>query len=148
MNAEDVRSAPTRYVGFWLRVVATLVDTVALLALRAPIVFAVYGSDGLGQFTANPGVAGFVINYVLPFVAVMVFWRTRGATPGKMVIGAVIVDAGTGGAPATWQLVVRYLGYYLSGLVLGLGFFWVGWDARKQGWHDKLAGTVVVSSRG
>jgi uncharacterized RDD family membrane protein YckC len=39
---------------------------------------------------------------------------------------------------------VRYLGYFVSALPLGLGFFWVAWDKRKQGFHDKLAKTVVI----
>jgi uncharacterized RDD family membrane protein YckC len=61
-----------------------------------------------------------------------------------MAIGARIVDAKTGGKPATSQLVIRYLGYYVSTIPLFLGLIWVGFDPRKQGWHDKLAGTVVV----
>ena len=64
-----------------------------------------------------------------------------------MLIRAKIVDAETGGPITRRQAVVRYLGYYVSLFGLGLGFFWVGWDRRKQGWHDKLAGTVVVRSR-
>jgi uncharacterized RDD family membrane protein YckC len=54
------------------------------------------------------------------------------------------VDAKTGGKPSTGQFIGRYLCYYLSSLLLGLGFIWVAFDSRKQGWHDKLAGTLVV----
>lgn len=43
------------------------------------------------------------------------------------------------------QLIGRYFAYFLSALALCLGFAWIGWNRRKQGWHDKLAGTVVVS---
>jgi uncharacterized RDD family membrane protein YckC len=64
-----------------------------------------------------------------------------------MLIRARIVDADTGAAPSTVQLVIRYLCYYLSILPLGLGLLWVGWDPRKQGWHDKIARTVVVRAR-
>ena len=60
------------------------------------------------------------------------------------MIRASIVDAKTGGKPSLGQLVGRYFSYFLSALPLGLGIFWVGWDAKKQGWHDKLAGTLVV----
>ena len=42
------------------------------------------------------------------------------------------------------QLVIRYLGYFVSTIPLGLGLLWVGFDRRKQGWHDKMANTVVV----
>lgn len=55
-----------------------------------------------------------------------------------------ITDARTGGRPSRRQLVGRYLAYYVSMIPLFLGFFWIGWDKRKQGFHDKLAGTVVV----
>jgi uncharacterized RDD family membrane protein YckC len=47
--------------------------------------------------------------------------------------------------PLSWgQCIGRYFAYFLSFLGLCLGFMWVGWDERKQGWHDKLAGTLVV----
>jgi uncharacterized RDD family membrane protein YckC len=32
-------------------------------------------------------------------------------------------------------------------LPLCLGIFWVGWDKRKQGWHDKIAGTLVIKEK-
>ncbi len=60
-------------------------------------------------------------------------------------MAAEIVDAATGGKPSSRQLVLRYVGYYVSTVPLFLGLIWVGLDSRKQGWHDKLAGTVVVS---
>lgn len=72
------------------------------------------------------------------------FWLYKLATPGKMAIGATIVDARTGRRPSAGQLVIRYFGYIVSTLPLGLGLIWVAFDSRKQGWHDKLAGTVVV----
>jgi uncharacterized RDD family membrane protein YckC len=77
----------------------------------------------------------------------VLFWIYRQATPGKMAISARIVDAKTGQAPSTRQLVIRYLGYFVSTIPFGLGLMWVGFDPRKQGWHDKLAGTVVVRPR-
>ncbi len=51
--------------------------------------------------------------------------------------------------PAFWvaMLMLRYLGYYISMLPLFLGIFWVGWDKRKQGWHDKIAGTLVIKEK-
>ena len=64
-----------------------------------------------------------------------------------MAIGARVVDAATGKAISVRQGIVRYLGYYVSILPLCLGLLWVGFDPRKQGFHDKLAGTVVVRSR-
>jgi uncharacterized RDD family membrane protein YckC len=88
-----------------------------------------------------------VVQWVLPAVAVVAFWLARQATPGKMVIHARIVDADTGGNLSRAQAIKRYLGYYVSLVGLGLGFFSVGWDRRKQGWHDKIARTVVIRPR-
>lgn len=87
-----------------------------------------------------------MVGYVLPAVAILVFWQYRSATPGKMFMSAEIVDAQTGGRPSTRQLVLRYVGYYVATIPLLLGLIWVAFDARKQGWHDKLAGTMVVST--
>jgi len=72
---------------------------------------------------------------------------THGTTPGKIAIGARIVDARTGAKPSTGQLIGRYFGYYVSTIPLFLGLIWVAFDSRKQGWHDKLAGTVVVRDK-
>jgi len=74
----------------------------------------------------------------------MLFWVYKQATPGKILVKATIVDAATGGKPTMKQWIIRYLGYIPATLPLGLGLFWVGWDSRKQGWHDKLADTVVI----
>jgi uncharacterized RDD family membrane protein YckC len=84
-----------------------------------------------------------VVNLALA-AATIVFWRYRGATPGKMAIGAKIVDARTGGAPSTARLVLRFFAYLASMLPLGLGFLWIAFDRRKQGFHDKIARTAVI----
>lgn len=82
----------------------------------------------------------------MPAFSVVPFWIYRQATPGKMAIGARIVDAATGGKPFPSQLVGRYLAYFLSAIPMLLGFIWAGVHPRKQGFHDMLAGTVVVRS--
>ena len=137
----------TEYVGFWLRVVAALLDTLWVLALTVPLVLAVYGWRYFQEEELVRGPADLLISYVLPAVLVIAFWSRKLATPGKMAIGAKIVDARTGAAPSLGQLVIRYLGYFVSTIPLGAGLLWVAIDRRKQGWHDKLAGTVVVRSR-
>jgi uncharacterized RDD family membrane protein YckC len=134
------------YVGFWLRVWASVIDTVLVLLLTLPLIRLFYGGGFTTPHDASTA-SDLLINAVLPALAVLLFWHYRQATPGKMAIGARIVDATTGLKPSTGQNLGRYLGYYVSILPLGLGLLWVGWDARKQGWHDKLAGTVVVRRR-
>jgi uncharacterized RDD family membrane protein YckC len=132
------------YVGFWARVGASLVDSVLMAIILIPV-GRIFLSDGAMFEWDNP--ANIMVNGVLPGIAVVLFWVYRQATPGKMLIGAKIVDAKTGGKPSTGQLVGRYFAYYVSTIPLLLGLIWVGIDARKQGWHDKLAGTLVVKAR-
>jgi uncharacterized RDD family membrane protein YckC len=85
-----------------------------------------------------------MLNYIFPAVATILFWNYCSATPGKMALNMKIVDAKTGKKPTVGQFIGRYLGYFPSFLVVMLGVIWVGIDSRKQGWHDKMAGTVVI----
>ncbi|HGF7539172.1 TPA: RDD family protein, partial [Vibrio cholerae] len=87
------------------------------------------------------------LSWVFPIIAIITFWIYRQATPGKIAICAKIVDAKTGAQPTLQQYIVRYLGYIVATIPLGLGILWVAWDPRKQGWHDKLAGTVVINTK-
>lgn len=135
------------YVGFWPRVWASLIDTVLLMLLISPLVTAIYGKDYWFDPAFIKGPADFAVSWVLPAIVVIVFWMTRQATPGKMAISARVVDAQTGQGLSTGQSIGRYLGYFASTLPLFMGLIWVGIDPRKQGWHDKLAGTVVVRSK-
>lgn len=135
------------YVGFWPRVGAMLIDTLLTFLLTTPLLFMLYGR----QYYAMPGFLqgpwDFVVSYLLPAAVVIGCWEKWGATPGKMAIGAKIVDAGTGEAPELSQLIGRYIGYFLASIPLLLGLIWVGFDRKKQGWHDMFAGTVVVRAK-
>ena len=142
-----MNAAQPEYVGFWARVGASIIDSILMGIILVPIgrVFGL-GGDLESAFRLDSP-ANIMVNGILPAIAVILFWMYRQATPGKMLIGARIVDAKTLEKPTTGQLIGRYFSYYLSTIGLLLGFFWVGWDPRKQGWHDKLAGTVVIKSR-
>lgn len=141
---KPVEFSPAKYVGFWKRLLATIVDTVVLLIVIVPLLWWIYGPSYFTTPGSFKGIADIVINYVLPALAVILFWKFRGATPGKMLISAKIVDASTGKAPSAGQLIGRYFSYIVSTVPLCLGFLWIAFDARKQSWHDKLAGTVVI----
>ena len=151
------------YVGFWARVWASIIDTVLMLVILIPLGVKLFGSSSsmngmmggvmsgavgtmMDSFTLT-GWNNTLFSYVLPGVIVVLFWSFKDATPGKMVIGARIVDASTGASPNLWQHVLRYLGYFVSIFPFCLGLIWVGIDPRKQGWHDKLANTVVVRTK-
>lgn len=132
------------YGGFWIRVGAALIDTLLLSMIIAPILTFIYGEEYWISQDFLYGTWDILLNYLFPAIAVLIFWSYKSATPGKMLLKLKIVDAKTGGKPTTGQLVMRYLGYYVSTIPFLLGLIWVGIDKRKQGWHDKLADTVVV----
>lgn len=143
-----MNTSELEYAGFWIRVWATLIDSVILAVILLPLLTWIFG---LGYWEGEKilnGPLDFLISWVLPAVAVVMFWTAKQATPGKMAIGAQIVDAKTGGKPTTKQLVIRYLGYFVAMIPFFIGILWVAFDPRKQGWQDKLAGTVVVRKRG
>lgn len=132
------------YAGFWVRTGAALIDTILMLIIVLPILTLIYGQDYWLGDSIFVGYWDLLLNYVLPAIVVVLFWIYKSATPGKMALKLSIVDAKTGGKPSNGQLIGRYFAYYVSMIPLLLGIIWVGIDKRKQGWHDKLAGTVVV----
>lgn len=71
------------------------------------------------------------------------FWSTTGQTLGMHALRLRVVR--TDGQPLSWVTgLLRYVGYVLSIVALCLGLLWIIWDPNKQGWHDKIANTVVV----
>lgn len=134
------------YAGFWVRVGATIIDTILLMLISGPLLVAIYGRSYFDpeETEVIAGSADFLISWVFPAFAVITFWIIKQATPGKMAISARIVDAVTGQPPSAGQLIGRYFAYFISVFPLCLGLLWVAFDRRKQGWHDKLAGTVVI----
>ena len=133
------------YAGFLVRVWALIIDTFLSFIIIMPILLFIYGKSYFrSSITFWLGPADFLVSYVLPFLVTIIFWRYCQATPGKMVIHSKIVDAKTGEKPTLGQYIGRYVAYFISAIFLGLGFLWIAFDKRKQGWHDKLAGTVVV----
>ena len=136
-----------KYVGFWKRTVAVLVDTFLIILVTLPILIWVYGIEYLNNEHMEKGSFDFIINYVFPTIAVILLWKYYQATPGKMIFKATIVDAKTGGKPTLKQWIIRYLGYFVSLLPIGLGYFWVAFDKKKQSFHDKLANTLVIQPK-
>ncbi|MDB5872785.1 MAG: hypothetical protein JWQ07_2227 [Ramlibacter sp.] len=135
---------PLQYVGFWARVLAALIDTVMLFIITLPIGYLVYGGFAASDGGVIRGPADVLINWLLPAAIVIWLWSKLQSTPGKMALSARIVDADSGKAPTLAQFLIRYVGYFVSIIPLCLGLIWVGLDRRKQGWHDKMANTVVV----
>ncbi len=146
-------SAP-EYVGFGPRFVAFLLDSlVALIPLSLLAALVLPSLDLSGIDVNDPAtirtllmtlVTRLTFDVIVLAVLVLACWIRFAATPGKMVFRAAIVDASTLQPVPPSRLVLRYLGYFPSTIALGIGFVWIAFDRRKQGWHDKMAGTVVV----
>jgi uncharacterized RDD family membrane protein YckC len=108
--------------GFWERMGAGFLD-LALISLMTALI---------GPFTALAAIAYF-----------SGMWAWKGTTVGGIVLNLQVVRED--GQPLNFLAAfVRSVAALFSILALFLGFFWIGWDRQKQGWHDKIAGTVVV----
>jgi uncharacterized RDD family membrane protein YckC len=114
--------------GFWVRMAALSIDALLVGFLMGVVhhafdaellVLAIYGA---------------------------VMWKMRGSTVGGIVFDLQVLRLDD--RPVDWETaIIRALGCFLSFAVVGLGFFWIAFDAGKQAWHDKIAGTVVVRVR-
>jgi uncharacterized RDD family membrane protein YckC len=137
-------SSSPDYAGFWQRAAASLIDWLIVIVILIPLLIVVFG---MRELSLDPAEHSW--DLLVPLVigaAVVGFWRYCGATPGKVALGVRIVDARDGSAPSTLRLVVRLLAYLVSAIPMSLGFLWIGIDRRKQGWHDKIARTIVINS--
>ena len=137
-----------KYAGFWIRLAASTIDSLLILAIITPLLYRIYGADYFTSTQLIKGPADLLITYGLPIAAVILFWRYQSATPGKMALKLKIVDADSLQPLTTQQCLIRYLGYFVSTIPFCLGFLWIAFDKRKQGWHDKLAHTVVIREKG
>ena len=138
---------PHIYAGFWLRFAASIVDSI-VAGLMLTLVATVLVGDSEVDLTNLPAMLG-TLSWQTGLTAIFIIgcWMYFAATPGKKLFNAHVVDARTFRRASAAQLLVRYLGYFVSLIPCGLGFIWIGFDRRKQGWHDKLAGTVVIVGR-
>jgi uncharacterized RDD family membrane protein YckC len=109
---------------FWERMAAALLDVV-LVGILGGIV----GGPPLAFLVALAYFAGF--------------WSWKGTTVGGIIVGLKVVRLD--GQPLTFTVaLVRGLAAAFSIIVLFLGFLWIAWDKDKQGWHDRIAGTIVL----
>lgn len=132
--------------GFWRRAGALVVDWIWLFCVLGALGWLLFGI-AIPPAPAGYGWAGpvaTIFHEAVPALVFIVGWARYGATPGKVLLELRVVDAGSGERPSWPQALIRYLGYFVSALTLGLGFLWVAWDRRKQGLHDKLARTEVM----
>ena len=137
-----------KYAGFWIRVLAWIIDGVILMVLGGLLTFGV----GLLAGALGPRAPAlqiyllpitWAVSFLFPAIYLVFAWARSGRTFGKMACGLRIVHE-DGGPLGFGGAVVRLIGYMLSSLIFCIGYLMVAFTDRKRGLHDMLAGTVVV----
>jgi uncharacterized RDD family membrane protein YckC len=147
----------SHYGGFWRRFVAFSTDKLILATIG--FVMFILGSVAFGLGISPSDLAEEPENFFALGMQVMVIYQaitifldmayftyfhgTTGQTPGKRLMGLRVVQD-TGEALTLGSAFLRWVGYIISFVPFFMGFLWAGADRRKQGWHDKIAGTVVI----
>jgi uncharacterized RDD family membrane protein YckC len=149
--------ADKRFGGFWRRLLAYGIDSiilylVSLILILIGILALKLGGVSFGSIVMMGdlplGAGLFAAVYVVTtFLTGMIYFiwfhGTVGQTPGKMLFGLRVIQI-SGERMTLGVAFLRWVGCLVSGLVFLLGFIWIAFDGRKQGWHDKIAATLVV----
>jgi uncharacterized RDD family membrane protein YckC len=140
-----VERAQAMYAGFWIRVFAFLIDAIAVGILvgifTAGQPFPQAGPNWLYEYRWHSA-----LETLIGFAYFTICWSsvTGGQTLGMRVLNLRVI--GTNGQPISFpRAALRWLGIVISAAVVLLGLIWVAFDSRKQGWHDKIANTFVVT---
>ena len=126
-----------RYAGFWIRLLAYIIDAIILGALTFPLA-RVLSMMGIGEQSSN--VMSIAISWMYFAVFESSGWM---ASPGKKALGLIVTDE-QGGQLSVGRATRRYFAKILSALLLGIGFVMIAFTARKQGLHDKMFHTLVL----
>jgi uncharacterized RDD family membrane protein YckC len=139
------------YGGFWIRVVAAIIDAILLRVVVSPIRMIFRGLGWAGMMSGTPHFGLHLFGGGITLIA-MIFasWLYEAfmesssyqATLGKMIFGMKVTDL-KGNRISFERATGRHFAKWLSGLILGIGYIMVGFTERKQGLHDLLAGTLV-----
>jgi uncharacterized RDD family membrane protein YckC len=125
--------------GFWIRVVAFIIDSI-LVGVVNSIIAAILSSSTSGRTG---------IQTLLGIIYFTYFWSASSPWPGQTV-GDKLLNLRvirTDGTDLTIvQALIRYVGLFVSFLVIFIGVIWVAFDPNKQGWADKIAGTYVIKT--
>ncbi len=130
-----------KYAGFGVRFLACVIDMIILATvlgvLRQLLFFPPFGRP-YGQYLwGNFNLLAGALYSILLWV------KWDGQTVGKKALKIKVISADKKALDYK-TAIIRYIGYFVSSIVFCLGYFWIIWDDRKQGWHDKIAGTYVV----
>ena len=122
------------YAGFWIRFASGIIDFIILFVVGIVLALAVGGTSGT------------VLQLTVGLVYTIGFWIAQGATPGKMAVGIKITTV-DGDDIDFGRALLRYIGYFVSTITLGIGYLMIAFTREKRGLHDYIAGTVVIKTR-
>jgi predicted Zn finger-like uncharacterized protein len=131
--------------GFWMRVVATLIDAFIVLVLQF-LFSALLAAAGVGQAgdLGNLALLIQIFGTILSAAYYVVFIGHCGQTPGKMALRIKVIRR-DGSAISYGRAAFREIpAKFLSGIIFGIGYLMVAFDDQKQGLHDRLADTYVI----
>ena len=138
LPSNGYQAAAVHFGGFWVRFLAIIVDGLVLGVVIGPLEGGAAASGSIA-FITTASVLSVLIVYLY---SIIMIWKFQ-ATLGKMVMGLKVYEM-DGTPPDLGTAAVREISKILSAIVCYLGFIWVGFDADKQAWHDKIAKTYVV----
>ncbi len=132
------------YAGFWVRLIAQLLDILAIGIPIALLVSIFFGFDWLFSDVINWRPE--VLSIILQTIVVVHLWTNWGGmTPGKKLMGIRIISFPEHEKLSYKKSIIRYvIGYTASILILGLGFLMIAFRKDKRGLHDLIAKTCVV----
>jgi len=150
----QVSRPPVAYAGFWLRVVAYIIDAMILGMAGVIAFFPLFRANIHAFTTQNPWEVYTSMSrplFAIRLLALMLSWiyyasmesSTWQATLGKKILGLKVTDL-AGNRISFGRASGRFFGKILSGMILGIGFLMAGFTARKQALHDILAGCLVL----
>jgi len=122
-----------------VRFVAYIIDSVVL-----GVPFAVLGGVAGGSGSSGALAAIEVLAIIASIAYFVYFWSTSGQTLGQKMVKVRVVGADSGETITAGRAGIRYVGMLISVWLIFLGLIWVAIDPRKQGWHDKMANTLVI----
>jgi len=137
-----------QYGGFGRRVIAFVIDNIFLQVAALFVTIIGLLVIGIDVELLTTGSGTLLNSYYATAVVMNLFYftyfhGTTGQTIGKRMLGMKVIQS-TGEPMRVGVAFLRWVGYFLSGLIFYLGFLWIAFDGRKQGWHDKIAGTCVI----
>jgi uncharacterized RDD family membrane protein YckC len=137
------------YAGFVSRLFAFVLDVIILVVAISLITWLITFLDVLFNLEIIMGadLIRFIATTLLTLVVYvgypLFFWTFIGKTPGMLLMGLRVVTT-DGQYLSLGRSARRLIGYAIAAIPFFLGFFWILIDDRRQGWHDKIAGTCVV----